>query len=149
MEWEDQGHWIWLTLQPRDTIGVHRHLNLGICAFLTNLPTRAHSDMTRKMFGNPVLRKYQQYGLFGGLVLGTLVGVLSGGPHFHEWSAGQSLAVVCAFALGAAVFGCFGVPLVMGAMTSGAPVIHVDADAEDSGGDNNALERGGDGNAGG
>ncbi|MES2943378.1 MAG: hypothetical protein V4772_10960 [Pseudomonadota bacterium] len=98
--------------------------------------------MTRKLFGNPVLRKYREYGLFGGFVLGTLVGILSSGPHFHEWSVGQSLAVVCASAVGIALLGCLGLPMVMGAMASQVPVGEEDADAESASSDNHAPVRG-------
>lgn len=48
-----------------------------------------------------VVRKYQGYGLFAGASLGIVIGILLSGPHFFEWSAGESLEVI----LGCAAIG--------------------------------------------
>jgi hypothetical protein len=52
------------------------------------------TDKTREAAGTPVLRRYEGYGLLGGLAIGLFLGVLLSGPHFFEWPVGQSLTVV-------------------------------------------------------
>jgi hypothetical protein len=49
--------------------------------------------------------KYGGYGLFGGVALGLFAGVLISGPHFDEWPAVASLALVLACAAAGALIG--------------------------------------------
>jgi len=42
----------------------------------------------------PVVRRYETYGLVGGLAIGALLGVLYSGPNFHAWPAAISLLIV-------------------------------------------------------
>lgn len=54
--------------------------------------TAVHSDRPPK--GALVSRKYSGYGLIGGFGLGSIVGLLLSGPHFYEWPANLSMAVI-------------------------------------------------------
>jgi hypothetical protein len=62
------------------------------------------------------IHRFRRYGLFGGAALGVLVGVLVSGPHFAEWAAAQSLAVIGGFMGGTALFGYLLLPQLSGAL---------------------------------
>lgn len=59
----------------------------------------------REPAGQAVARSYRGYGLFGGVAVGLFAGVLVSGPHFEEWSAAASLALILACAAGGALIG--------------------------------------------
>jgi hypothetical protein len=52
-----------------------------------------------------VLSRFESYGLWGGLGLGLLVGVLASGPNFHDRTIGTSLLVIAVGAIVGAVIG--------------------------------------------
>ncbi|WP_298209764.1 hypothetical protein [Acidovorax sp.] len=58
--------------------------------------------------------RYKIYGLFGGGVLGSVIGVLASGPNFFVWSPAQSIGVVAGLTMGMAVIGYFFAGLVVG-----------------------------------
>ena len=76
-------------------------------------------EPSREAVGRQVLRKYKTRGLYGGLGLGLFVGILLSGPHFDEWSAGLSLAVICGSSLSCAVMGWLFASAVSGSVGSG------------------------------
>src|SRR5258706_1893801 len=43
---------------------------------------------------NAIVNRYKSIGLFGGLFLGAVVGIMVAGPHFHEWSAARSMLTI-------------------------------------------------------
>jgi hypothetical protein len=50
------------------------------------------------------IKRYRSYGLWGGLFLGTLIGILIGGPQFREWQTPLKtwgIVVACCSAVGA------------------------------------------------
>lgn len=61
-----------------------------------------------------VVNKYAGYGSLAGLGIGLLVGVLYGGPYFHEWPALMSLSVVLGLGVAGAVVGYVSVWLASG-----------------------------------
>jgi hypothetical protein len=74
---------------------------------------------TPGIIGQTALSKYQGYGLFGGVVLGFFVGVLLNGPHFYEWPAIASLAVVVGSAAAGALIGWLSLAIASGAVAGG------------------------------
>jgi len=66
------------------------------------------------------VRPYKSYGLLGGAALGAVFGVLVSGPHFSEWAAAQSLAVIVGFTALSAFIGYYFLALVLGASVNGA-----------------------------
>ena len=63
-----------------------------------------------------VTRKY----LFGGLVVGLLVGLLISGPNFHVWPASTSLAVMVGCTALGAFIGSFVVAFVVNSAIGGS-----------------------------
>jgi hypothetical protein len=78
------------------------------------------NDQTREAGGEPVVKRYERYGLFGGIAFGLLIGSLIVGPHIDEWSAILSLAVISGCTAGAATFGYFARALADGSLAAGA-----------------------------
>jgi hypothetical protein len=78
------------------------------------------TDKTREALGTPVLRRYEGYGLLGGVAIGLLLGVLLSGPHFFEWPVVQSLAVVFGSAALCAGIGWVALGSAAGTLISGA-----------------------------
>lgn len=74
---------------------------------------------TREAIGKPVVRKYERYGLLGGLAVGLFIGVLISGPHFYEWPAGLSLAVIFGCAAGSAGIGWLAPAIAVGSLAGG------------------------------
>ena len=68
-----------------------------------------------------IVRRYRGYGLFGGVTVGAVVGVLVSGPNFTEWGAAQSLAVIGGFTVTSALIGYFFLAQLYGA-SAGAGV---------------------------
>ena len=106
----------------------------------------------REASKQPVLRRYEGYGLLGGLGLGLLVGVLISGPHFHEWPAMMSLAVIFGGAAIGAAIGRLAVGIAVGSLASGTgsgagPGGGVDVSDGGGGGDASGGDGGGDGGA--
>ena len=48
------------------------------------------SNETSSRDANAIVNRYKLIGLFGGLFLGGIVGIMVAGPHFHDWPAAQS-----------------------------------------------------------
>jgi hypothetical protein len=69
--------------------------------------------------GQSVARSYRGYGLFGGVAVGLCAGVLISGPHFDEWSASASFALVLACATGGALIGWLFLSIVSGSVAGG------------------------------
>jgi hypothetical protein len=69
--------------------------------------------------GRAAVRRYRGYGLFGGIAMGLFTGVLISGPHFDEWSASASLALVFACAAGGALIGWLLLSIASGSLAGG------------------------------
>lgn len=80
-----------------------------------------NAEKIREPAGQAAARKYGGYGLFGGVALGLLVGILISGPHFDEWSASASLAIVLACAAGGALMGWLCLGIASGGVAHGVP----------------------------
>ncbi len=70
--------------------------------------------------GQAATRKYGGYGLFGRIALGLVVGVLVSGPHFDDWPALTSLALVLACAAVGALLGWVSLGIASAGVASGA-----------------------------
>ena len=77
------------------------------------------TDLTPSANAQPTLRKFRGYGLFSGIAGGILVGVLISGPHFYEWPAAESLAVVFLCAAGGALIGWLCLSIAAGSIAGG------------------------------
>ena len=66
-----------------------------------------------------VARRYQTYGLLGGVAMGLLTGVLVGGPHFLEWPVSRSLILIFCFVAGGALIGWTFLAIVVGLIGGG------------------------------
>lgn len=78
--------------------------------------------------------RYRAIGLFGGLFIGAMVGVMVAGPNFREWSGLRSLATILgAFGVGG-VLGYIAGEIAISNLTAG-PAPGVAADGEGEGGE--------------
>jgi hypothetical protein len=98
------------------------------------------TDQAHETSKKPVLRRYEGYGLLGGLGLGVFVGVLISGPHFYEWSAALSLAVIFGAGVAGAAIGRLAAGIAVGSLAGGAgsgagPAASVDVSDGGGGGD--------------
>lgn len=69
--------------------------------------------------GQAAVRSYRAYGLFGGIALGGLTGILVSGPHFDEWAASASLALILACTAGGALIGWLFLSIASGSVAGG------------------------------
>lgn len=77
------------------------------------------SNETSSRDANAIVNRYKLIGLFGGLFLGGIVGIMVAGPHFHDWPAAQSiLTIVGALALGGLI-GYVAGEIALGSQASG------------------------------
>lgn len=76
-------------------------------------------DKIREPAGQAAVQSYRAYGLFGGIALGGFVGILVSGPHFDEWAASASLALILACAAGGALIGWLFLSIVSGSVAGG------------------------------
>ena len=67
-----------------------------------------------------VLRRYETYGLFSGLWIGLLAGVLYSGPNFYQWQPIKSLLVVLGFAIVGAILGFLAIAMAAGSIVQGS-----------------------------
>jgi hypothetical protein len=77
------------------------------------------TDTAHEAAGTPVLRRYEGYGLLGGLAIGLLIGVLIAGPHFFEWPVGESLVAVFGSAALCAGIGWLALGIEVGTLARG------------------------------
>jgi len=68
----------------------------------------------------PVVKKYEGYGLIAGLGLGSLIGVMFSGPHFHDWPAILSLVVILGGGAVGAAIGYLAVSIAYGSRPQGS-----------------------------
>jgi hypothetical protein len=104
----------------------------------------------REAIGTRVVRNYERYGLLWGLAFGLLVGVLLSGPHFYEWSAGFSLAVIFGSVVISAGIGWLAAFLAVGSVAGGnawGAGFYGGADGSGDGGSSDCGSGGGDGGA--
>lgn len=97
--------------------------------------------------GRATARSYRGYGLFGGVAVGLFAGVLVSGPHFEEWSAAASLALILACAAGGALIGWLFLSIAAGSVAGGGAwgAGHVgEGDASGVGGHGGGGDDGGD-----
>jgi len=52
-----------------------------------------------------ILHRFATYGVFAGLVIGLLCGVLVSGPHFQDWTLTKCLWMIFGWGVGGAVGG--------------------------------------------
>lgn len=78
-----------------------------------------NKDKILEPAGQAAARKYGGYGLFGGVALGLIAGVLISGPHFGEWSVLASLALVLACAAAGALIGWLFLGIASGSVAGG------------------------------
>ena len=76
--------------------------------------------------------RYKTYGLFGGAVLGSVVGVLASGPNFLVWSPAQSVGVIAGLAVGMAATGYLFIGLIFGGMAGAGASEGENGDMSDS-----------------
>lgn len=102
-------------------------------------------EKTHEPAGQSTARRYRGYGLFGGVALGLFAGVLISGPHFGEWSASASLALVLACATGGALIGWLFLSIASGSVAGGGAwgAGHVEG-GDVSGADGHGGDGGGD-----
>lgn len=62
-------------------------------------------DLNISKEANEVISKYKGYGLWGGLPLGLLLGVLISGPYFHTWPLSVTAWVLLGFTVGGGIIG--------------------------------------------
>ena len=70
-------------------------------------------------YGQSVLRRFESHGLWIGLGLGLLTGVLVSGPNFREWAAQTSFWVTFACTLGGGVIGYFAGTIAAASLAQG------------------------------
>ena len=63
--------------------------------------------------------KYQSYGMFGGLGVGLIAGVLISGPNFKVWPLTSIILVILGCTLGAGMLGYIAVPIAIGSTAKG------------------------------
>lgn len=66
-----------------------------------------------------VVKKYEGYGLFGGVGIGLLLGVMYSGPHFYDWPASKSLFVTLGAGAAGAVIGYLAAWIAAGSAAGG------------------------------
>jgi hypothetical protein len=66
-----------------------------------------------------VVRRYQTYGLLGGIALGLLTGILVSGPHFSEWPVSRSLSLILCCVAGGALAGWALLAMAAGSLAGG------------------------------
>ena len=72
-----------------------------------------------KQVDKPVVNRYEGYGLIAGLGLGSLIGVMVSGPHFHDWPAIVSLVVILGGGAVGAAIGYLAVSIAYGSTAAG------------------------------
>lgn len=82
--------------------------------------------------------------MFGGAAVGLFAGVLISGPHFEEWSASASLALVLACATGGALIGWLFLSIASGSVAGGGAWGAGGGDASGVGGHGGGGDDGGD-----
>lgn len=65
-----------------------------------------------------LLRRYREWGLWGGLALGAVGGAMVCGPNVHDWPLAASAAVVLGLGTGLGLLGWFCMPLVMSSLVA-------------------------------
>jgi len=99
--------------------------------------------------GQKTMHRYVTYGLMGGFFFGLVVGVVASGPHFREWSAVHSLAVIFGSGLGGLIIGYVLPGLAVGFTAGGSVDPNTNTSATDSGsGSHGSGDCGGDGDGG-
>lgn len=66
--------------------------------------------------GAVLLQRYRERGLWGGLALGVMGGVMVCGPYVHDWPLAASGAVVLGLGIGVGLLGWFFGALAMGSV---------------------------------
>lgn len=106
-----------------------------------------NENKIREPAGQIAARKYGGYGLFGGVALGLIAGVLISGPHFKEWTAVVSLALVVACAAAGALIGWLFLGIATGSLAGGGAWgagLGGDGEMPGSGGHGGGGDHGGD-----
>lgn len=86
--------------------------------------------------GSDLLQRYRKRGLWCGLALGAMGGVLVCGPHVHDWPLAASGTLVLGFSAGLGLLGWLFAPLAIGAVGgAGVPITaeqdgHADGDQQ-------------------
>jgi len=104
-------------------------------------------EKNREPAGQAAARNYRAYGLWGGIALGGFTGILISGPHFDEWSAGVSLALVLACTASGALIGWLFLSIASGSVAGGGAwgAGHAEGgDASGAGGHGSGGDDGGD-----
>ena len=98
---------------------------------------------------NAIIERYKSIGLFGGLFLGGVIGVIVAGPRFHEWSAARSTLTILGSLLLGAFLGYVAAEIAVGSLLSG-PGSGIAGGSDGGGGDGHSGgDGGGDGGGGG
>ena len=66
-----------------------------------------------------IVERYRAIGLYGGLFVGAVIGVLVAGPHFREWSSARSLLTIAGSAGLATFIGYFAAEIAVASLASG------------------------------
>lgn len=76
-------------------------------------------EKNREPAGQAAARGYRAYGLLGGIALGGFTGIVISGPHFDEWAAEASLALVLACTAAGALMGWLFLGIATGSLAGG------------------------------